>query len=139
MSCFTNIFKYLSKNGTPNWDKWYGTCSSQKWNSFNNLPTGGKFGIDLVAPVCNTTLRTLESSNVCSQLYMKTLTYPNEAQIVFNYLCIRPLWAQMPKYIGKATTCTFYAILQNKMSLLILYNQNKMFVSEILKKTCHHP
>ena len=33
--------------------------------------------------------------------------------------------AQVPKYIGKATACTLYGISQHKMSLLILYNQNK--------------
>ena len=47
--------------------------------------------------------------------------------------------AQIPiyMYIGK-TTCTFYAICQHKMELLILYNHKNIFMAAILKKTCHH-
>ena len=51
---------------------------------------------------------------------------------------LAPTIAQVPKYIGK-TTFTFYAISQHKMYLLILYNQNNIFMAAILKKTCHHP
>ena len=40
----------------------------------------------------------------------------------------------MPKYISKLTICTFYAISQHKMQLLILYNPNKMFMTATLKK-----
>ena len=32
--------------------------------------------------------------------------------------------AEMPKYIGKVTTCTFYALGQYKMQLLKLYNND---------------
>ena len=35
------------------------------------------------------------------------------------------LIAQMPKYIGKATVCTFYTMHQHKMYFLKLYNNNK--------------
>ena len=54
------------------------------------------------------------------------------------YLNLAPTITQVSKYIGKST-CTFYAIRQHKMLLLILYNPNKMFMAAILKKTCHHP
>ena len=46
--------------------------------------------------------------------------------------------AQVPKNIGKATTCTFYALRQHNMLSLILSNPNKSFMAAILKNTCHH-
>ena len=40
---------------------------------------------------------------------------------------------QGPKYTWKATLCTFYAISQHKMYLLIRYNPNKSWVTAILR------
>ena len=45
----------------------------------------------------------------------------------------------MPKYIGRATTCIFYAMSQNNIYIVIKpVNKNKMFIVAIKKKTyCH--
>ena len=49
------------------------------------------------------------------------------------------IFAQIPKYIGKDIACTCFAIIQYKMGLLKLNNQNKVFMAAILKKIGNHP
>ena len=45
------------------------------------------------------------------------------------------LFTQIPQYIGKSTGSTFYAIIQHKMWLLKLYNQNIILHDGHFEKT----